>query len=161
MTYKDIYEQFLVTTGIDKNKIADYKPALGPNNSIIVYLKDGNRLNYIADVMVKGYAYFKDERKEREVITEYELLNTGAIKFKTKSGEYLYYISIENLIADERLVGRCEIHQFGQLEEEITTYKGVFENGTKRTTMITPCDIEMIELWCQSKIIKSCSRKYY
>lgn len=51
-TYKERYERFLNSTGIDKQRISDYRPATPPYsdldmpNRIIVWFKDGSSVIY-------------------------------------------------------------------------------------------------------------------
>lgn len=162
MTYKDIYEQFLVTTGIDKNKIARYQASLSHDNSILVYFKDGNRLKYVAAVEIKGYAYFKDERKEREVITEYEIYD-DKVTFRTKSGSYCYYESIEDVYIHDEPLFKCKVHQFGKIKEEV--FVEFYADCTRSpipelVTSFEPCAIEAIELFEDKRLIKSTGVHY-
>lgn len=148
MTYKEIYKQFLSTSGFNRSQVRTYKPipevSFGTKNGIVIYLKDGNRLIYLADVEIKGYAYFKDERKEREVITEYDIVNDDHITFRTKSGEYCYYTSYENVYMHNEQMFTCKFYRFGKIDG--TTYNS--------------CDIEMIELVKGQPLIKSVGVHY-
>ena len=56
-TWNDIFNEFKESTGIDPNKIADYRPYLNPHSTnalgipttgIIVWLSDGSILIYIS-----------------------------------------------------------------------------------------------------------------
>lgn len=42
VTWNDIYEEFLSSTGIDREFISDYRPL-----AILVWLKDGGQLIYM------------------------------------------------------------------------------------------------------------------
>lgn len=168
MTYKEIYEQFLTTSGGARNiNIADYRPAKKPyvdfelENAIVVYLKDGNRLIYIADVEVKGYAYFKDERKEHEVITEYRIIDDDCVEFRTKSGLYVYYVTHNKLTWDDNKTAKVKIEQFGKVEETVT-YELYCSGEIKAdyNEVVSPCDIEMIHL-LDSHRIERCGHTYY
>jgi hypothetical protein len=153
MTYQEIYEQFLSTTNIDKNMIADYRPALAPYTpllkaemclntfeGIVVFLKDGNKLIYVSDVEVKGYAYFKDESKEREVITNYTIINDEHIRFTTKSGEYVYYTEIRTRHDRDQPIVKYKSYDFLKVKK---IYDGV---GDIVEIDLMPCDIEMVHL---------------
>ena len=157
MTYEKIYEQFLSTTNIDKNTIADYRPALTPyipraKDGIVVYLKDGNRLVYYSDVEVKGYVYFKDESKEREVITNYTIINDEHIRFTTKSGEYVYYAEILTDQTPGRPIVKYKAYNFCKIKK---IYDGI---GDIVEIDLTPCDIEAAYLPKENKPLMRCSR---
>jgi hypothetical protein len=165
MTYQEIYEQFLSTTNIDKNMIADYRPALAPYTpllkaemclntfeGIVVYLKDGNKLIYVSDVEVKGYVYFKDENKEREVITDYKIINDEHIRFTTKSGEYVYYT---NVVKCHDSVGRIvdlKKYNFAKIKGSYDGIDDVIEIYS------TSCDIEVVNLSKENKPLMRCAR---
>lgn len=56
MTYGEIYKQFLEKTGIPESLIDDYRPCVPLfdvpriNDAILVWLKGGGKLIYIAEV---------------------------------------------------------------------------------------------------------------
>ena len=61
-SYKDIYRQFLNTSGIYHSAVSDYRPCIEefgvPNipNAIVVWFKNGGKAIYIYDKM-EGYVY--------------------------------------------------------------------------------------------------------